>query len=60
MGFSLKINSFTSQPLSNPNIFAGREQEVFYMVKALFQTSNLKPKHVIVSGERGIGHRFNL
>lgn len=55
MKFVLKRNPFTNLPLDNPNIFSGREQEVFYMVNALYQTMYRKPKHVFVSGERGIG-----
>ncbi|RYD02483.1 hypothetical protein N752_24450 [Desulforamulus aquiferis] len=55
MNFKLKFNPFTNQPLSNPNIFAGREQEIFYMIKSLFQTAKGNPKHVFVTGERGIG-----
>lgn len=55
MKFVLKRNPFTNLPLDNPNIFSGREQEVFYMVNALYQTMHKKPKHVFVSGERGIG-----
>lgn len=56
MAFKLKRNPFTTNlPLDNPNIFAGREQEIFYMVNSLYQTGYGKPKHVFVSGERGIG-----
>lgn len=29
MKFVLKRNPFTNLPLDNPNIFSGREQEVF-------------------------------
>ncbi|EJT5926470.1 hypothetical protein N2W21_002749, partial [Clostridium perfringens] len=46
MKFVLKRNPFTNLPLDNPNIFSGREQEVFYMVNALYQTMHKKPKHV--------------
>lgn len=56
MAFKLKRNPFTTNlPLDNPNIFSGREQEIFYMVNSLYQTGYGKPKHVFVSGERGIG-----
>ena len=55
MKFKLKRNPFTNLPLENPNIFAGREQEIFYMVNSLYQTKYGKPKHVFVTGERGIG-----
>ncbi|MDQ1143428.1 Cdc6-like AAA superfamily ATPase [Bacillus sp. SORGH_AS 510] len=55
MVFKLKRNPFTNLPLDNPRIFAGREKEIFYMVNSLYQTQFGKPKHVFVSGERGIG-----
>lgn len=55
MAFKLKKNPFTNQPLDNPNIFAGRENEIFYMVNSLYQTAKGKSKHVFVTGERGIG-----
>lgn len=32
MAFKLKRNPFTNLPLDNPNIFSGREQEIFYNV----------------------------
>ena len=55
MKVKLKRNPFTNLPLDNPNIFSGREKEIFYMVNSLYQTMYGKPKHVFVSGERGIG-----
>ena len=38
-----------------PGLFAGRLDEIDYIIGCLRQTKNGNPKHFLVSGERGIG-----
>lgn len=42
-------------PVTDPNRFAGRREQVDEVVDALFQISQGNPKHTVITGDRGIG-----
>ncbi len=51
----MKFNPFQPGSPVNTGMFTGRLTELMALEKALFQTKNGNPQHVLISGERGIG-----
>ena len=53
---SRKTNPFRpDKPVNSFDLFAGRSEELQVLVDSLFQTGNGNPRHMIISGPRGIG-----
>ncbi len=52
----LKANPFRpGKPITDPELFAGRREELSLLVDALYQTGTGNARHIIVTGARGIG-----
>lgn len=52
----LKVNPFRpDKPLTDFDLFAGRANELSALVDSLFQAAHGNPRHLLVSGLRGIG-----
>lgn len=52
----LKTNPFRpGKPITDPELFAGRKEELSLLVDALYQTGTKNASHIIVTGGRGIG-----
>lgn len=51
----LKINPFTPNSPAHTGMFVGRIFEISTFDKALIQTKNSNPSHLLLLGERGIG-----
>ncbi len=51
----MKKNPFNPNSVVQPLLFAGRAQQVFYMVRKMSQVRNKMPASFVISGERGIG-----
>ncbi len=52
----LKTNPFRpGKPITDPELFAGRKEELSLLVDALYQTGTKNANHIIVTGGRGIG-----
>jgi hypothetical protein len=52
----LFLDPFSSdRPVDNPNFFAGRLQEFNEIIQYLYNTAHDFPKHVLITGDRGIG-----
>ncbi|MFQ4139595.1 ATP-binding protein [Nodosilinea sp. PGN35] len=50
------VDPFTPDlPIDSPSRFSGRVKEIDSVVDSLFQLANSKPKHTIITGDRGIG-----
>lgn len=50
-----KYNPFKPGSIIHPGMFSGRMAEVEKLEKALLQTKNGNPEHILIHGERGIG-----
>jgi len=46
---------FPDRPADSPDLFAGRLDEVNELLQYLFNTANQRPKHILITGDRGIG-----
>ncbi len=56
MKLTLRPNPFRQdKPITEFDQFAGRAEELITLIKALYQTGNGNPRHMIVTGPRGIG-----
>src|SRR5438093_1177605 len=51
----MRFNPFRPGSPVPPGMFTGRLSEIATLEKALFQTKNGNPQHVLITGERGIG-----
>ena len=50
------IDPFTPDlPIDSPERFFGRIKEIDSVIDSIYQLANLKPKHTIITGDRGIG-----
>lgn len=53
---TLRPNPFRpDKPIIEFDLFAGRSEELTALVESLYQTGNGNPRHMIVTGPRGIG-----
>lgn len=56
MPTTLRINPFRpGNPITTPELFSGRRQEIHLLLEALFQTGNANATHILITGPRGVG-----
>jgi hypothetical protein len=56
MSMALRVDPFTpNTPIDEPARFSGRDRELKAIIDALFQTANGNPRHIAITGARGIG-----
>ncbi len=51
----MKFNPFRPNSIAPPDLFHGRDEEIAFIEKSLFQTKNGNPQHFLIEGERGLG-----
>ena len=51
----MKDNPFNPNSVVKPQLFAGRVDQVFHVVRKMSQVRNKMPSSFVISGERGIG-----
>jgi|TARA_Y100000310_G_scaffold31186_1_gene29605 Cdc6-like AAA superfamily ATPase len=51
----MKFNPFRPNSIAPPDLFHGRDEEMVFIEKSLFQTKNGNPQHFLIEGERGLG-----
>ena len=51
----MKDNPFNPNSVVKPQLFAGRVNQVFHVVRKMSQVRSKMPSNFIISGERGIG-----
>jgi hypothetical protein len=51
----MKFNPFRPNTIAPPDLFRGRDAELIFTERSLFQTKNGNPMHFLIEGERGLG-----
>lgn len=51
----MKFNPFRPNSIAPPDLFHGRDEEMAFIEKSLFQTKSGNPQHFLIEGERGLG-----
>jgi hypothetical protein len=51
----MKFNPFRPNTIAPPDLFRGRDVELLFTERSLFQTKNGNPMHFLIEGERGLG-----